>query len=331
MKSTHTKKILTGMIFLSSGLHAHVFEKHFWKQALTEKQPSSINESFNGLDKGKIYWWRSSQSAYIRWFGQKTPNWIGKQLTDAVCYKKPGTVLKILLLNRIHSQLNNQNDLSYLLHTAIRNQDFLTLAALVSARYRDESGTEKPLFDINYEYRGQTPIMSAIQYNQNGMADFLLQENADLFKILPTGTTLHVALQAGNSDLSMKIIKKINDQHLPNNPQLPNCSQPQKRKQFLNATNNHGETIFHTAFIEFLQERISPALFIAIIFWIEDYDFKNSNRQKQIFENAKETLIRLEDDEKWYNLLKNFKINKKTRQDLIQAVHKVLKHMSDVI
>ncbi|MDR0740593.1 MAG: ankyrin repeat domain-containing protein [Puniceicoccales bacterium] len=335
MKRNIQKEILMGMIFLSSGLHYNVVQayslRQFFVWNLTERRPSSIEESLNNLGKGKVYRRQPSQRAFINWVHEKNPDWMKRKLSEAVYNKKSGTALQILFLNSICHHLDNQNDLNHLPHIAIQNDDFLTLAALASAKYRGESGTQIPLFDINHVRNGLTPIMLATQFNCSEIFDFLEKAGADLFKKSDNGTVLHFALQAGSSDLAMKIIQKINDQYVQNNNQLQNGGQPQKRKQFLNEVNAHGETIFHIACKKFSQGELSPALFLAILFWVDDYDFRNSTQQRQIFEDIQEIIKKLKYDEKWYNLRKNFKIDEKTLKDIIQAAQKMLSRMCNVI
>ncbi|MDR2371615.1 MAG: ankyrin repeat domain-containing protein [Puniceicoccales bacterium] len=331
MKNKYIKKTLIGMIFLPSVLHHNVVQASYLLKVLRTQRPSSVGVSWNNLDKGRVGWRYPTQLDYTHWFHKKTPSWVSRRLSEAVCNKQPSTVLQILLLIRICHHFNNQNDLNYLLHIAVQNNDFLSLAALLTARYRDELGIERALFDINYEFHGRTPVILAIQYNRIEMAHLIAREGADLFRRSNNGTILHFALQAGNSSFAMETIQRLNDQYLPNGNQQPNGGQPQKRKQFLNEANNHGETIFHVACRKFLQGELSPALLLAILFWFDDYDFKNSPKQEQIFEDLKEILMKLLNDEKWYKFLKNFKINEKTRKDLIQAIQKALDHICDAV
>jgi ankyrin repeat protein len=244
MENTHTKTILMEMIFLSSGLCHNAVQASFLLRVCREKQPSSFKQSLNKVGKGILFWRQPTQKGYFHWFRERTPDYVSEELEQAVYNKKPGTVLKILYLNRIFPRLDIQeNNLQRLLHIAIQNHDSLSLGALVNARYRDEYGIERPLFDINFEYNGLTPTMLAIWCRRTEMIDFLIREGADPLKISPEGTALHFAIEVDDFDSLTKI-----------NQYLLNGGQPQKRKQFLNQPNASGETIFHTACRNFRQE-----------------------------------------------------------------------------
>jgi hypothetical protein len=317
MENTHTKTILMGMMFLSSGLCHNAVQALSFSRVFYEKQPSSFEQSLDDLGKGRIFRRQPTQKGYFHWVNELTPDYVGKQLEQAVYNKKPDTVQKILLLNRIFSRLDIQEDnLIYLLHIAIQNNDLLTLAALVNARCRDESGTEKPLFDINFEYNGRTPVMLAIWYRRTEMIDFLIREGADPLKVSPEGTALHFAIEVDDFDSITKI-----------NQYLLNGGQPQKRKQFLNQPNASGETIFHIVFRKVLKEQLSLATFAAILFWVDDFDFCNANKQEEIFGLAKNLKKILISDGKWYKFFKKFKISQQERHKLLQLVNKVLAHM----
>ncbi|MDR1907058.1 MAG: ankyrin repeat domain-containing protein [Puniceicoccales bacterium] len=314
MKNKYTKKLLIGMVFLSFGLHSNS------AQALFSRKPFSIScQGLDDLGHGRWFWKKPTQFAYINQFVKMTPQGVLRILSEAVQNRKPGTVQKILLLNRICFRLD---DVSSLLHTAVRNNDFLTLAALVSAEYRDENGNKKSLCDINYEHNGRTPIMLAIEYGQVEMVDFLLSEGADLFKASPNGTILHLAIRLGNFKLAMEIIRKINDQH------SFFYDQPNKRKQFFNQVDRHGKTIFHIACEEFIKGKLSPTLFSSILFWSEDYDvIRDNTKNRELRNDIEKILSQLRTDRKWYKIFKNFKLDKRTRENVIQMLEKMHNHI----
>ncbi|MDR2812609.1 MAG: ankyrin repeat domain-containing protein [Puniceicoccales bacterium] len=348
MKNKYTKKLLMGTTFLSFGLYFSM------GQALFSRQPLTHIRSLNDVGQKRLLWedpsqfWKKpTQCEFIIQFTETSPALIRNQLLDAVQSKKPVKVLEILLLNRISPCLE---DVSLFLHIAIMNNDFLTLAALVSAEYFDESGLKKPLCNINYVHEEMTPLMRATKLGRIEMVNHLIKEGADLFQVSTKGTILHFATRLGDIELTMKIIQKINDKHSlvenpnngnpnngnpnngnPNNGNPNNGNPHNERKQFLNRVDQNGKTIFLVACENFLKHKLSPTLLSYILFWWNDYDFKNDIKQEQFFEIIKEILSKLKADQKWYNLRKNFPMDKKTREDLIAILYKMLEHMCNTL
>ncbi|MDR2371971.1 MAG: hypothetical protein LBD60_02380, partial [Puniceicoccales bacterium] len=158
MKDKYTKKMLIGMMFLSSNLYHNTVRASFLPKILWECPVGSLEQPLDQCNKGRFLCRQPSKNAVWIFFKQQTPNRSQTELVEAVRDKKTDTAMRILLLNSICPTIDNHGGvLNYLLHVAIQNDDILTLGALLNARYRDENGNERRLFDVNYEHNGLTP------------------------------------------------------------------------------------------------------------------------------------------------------------------------------
>ncbi|MDR1591163.1 MAG: ankyrin repeat domain-containing protein [Puniceicoccales bacterium] len=342
MKNKHTQKILMGMTFLSFGSHSNVAQAFSVKQMLSEKQPSKVNESWNCLDKGKVLWRRPTQLRYVALFQQTHPDILMEEIEEAVINKNPGTVQKILLLNRTsplaplgnfdNSQRDKLNQLPFI---AITNNDYLSFVALLTAEYRD-NGEKKPLCDINYVHDGMTLIMWAIQNKATEIVNFLLTEGADLLKPCLKGTPLHIAISQNDVSLTTMIMEKLNGQHRVTNIQPQNvnpayvCDQPTQRQQFLNQKDADNKTVFCTASEKFLEGELSISIFTNIFAYVRDYSPHNIDTG-ELSSNLQEIEKRLQTDAKWYRVRKNFSINEKDRKSMLQMIKDMFDHMINFI
>jgi hypothetical protein len=157
--------------------------------------------------------------------------------------------------------------------------------------------------------------MLAVTLGRNEMIQFLLSVCVNIFVQTRRGTVLHCALEANDLDLTVRIMQAIKDQ-----PSL-------EKRKFLNLTNANQETVFHVIFKCFLQGETFPLLLCTVLSYSPYYDFKESGKQEQIFEDAKKTLNQLRDDEKRFKVIKTFKMDRNTRRDTIQAVCRSINYL----
>jgi ankyrin repeat protein len=219
-----------------------------------------------------------------------------------------------------------KNDLSYLLHSAIKNNDILTLGVLLKER----NSEGRRIFNIEHpDFRGLTPLGAAIVYGKNrAIAEFLIKEGADLFAkgLHVTGTLLHAILNINDFDLANAIIHAVNDKKI-----YGPLSDSALRKGYLNRLNKDNKTIFCTTCEQFLKHKIPVSLIMNVMQWHADYDTSSVDRES--LGKAVEKLIKMlkRDGSYWertrdafhLEFFKNFDANPNDRDNLLKLLEKL--------
>jgi hypothetical protein len=225
------------VIFLSLGLYAI--------------SPHSVGSWLSANPAQKVWqFFSKTQKQYLDDFTSLEKDAVRLCLINAIQNRNLDEVLRLLNLNFICPKITDGKGL---LHVAIQQNDPLTLAALLAAHYYDQSGQRRNLCSVDDAVNELTPVMMAARNKQMEMVSLLMRQGAKMGMESIDGTVLHIAIHNNDYEMIFEILLWIN-----------NLSSDEK-KVFLNKADSEGKTIFHIICEQFLDDRLDPVVFNAIL------------------------------------------------------------------